>query len=321
MKSNALLSLLSDREIHSGESLAKKLGVSRTAVWKHIRKAIADGTDIRTIRGKGYQLVSTLDLLDRDKILEQIEPAVRDQVRLLVLNEVDSTNAEVGRQLASASFPVVLSDCQTSGRGRRGRSWSSPKGQNLYLSLGLSIKGGFSALDGLSLALGVAVANAIEQAGTGVKDIGLKWPNDLFAKGRKFGGILVEIQGELQEGCVQVIAGIGINVHMTHAEDVDQPWTSLDYCWPDQGWTRNKLAGKLITHILDAVTEFESGGFPRFQDRWQNRDIYYGLPLVAREGELKGVGAGIDGSGNYLLKTVEGVVPVKAGDISLRVSE
>ena len=319
MKSNALLSLLSDREIHSGESLAQKLGVSRTAVWKHIRKAIADGTDIRTIRGQGYQLVSALDLLDRDIILGQLDPSVRERIQLTVLDEVDSTNAEVARLLTSAPLPVVLSDCQTSGRGRRGRNWASPKGQNLYLSLGLSIKGGFSALDGLSLALGVAVANAIEQVGGG--EVGLKWPNDLFAQGQKFGGILVEIQGELQEGCVQVIAGIGINVHMTRAEDVDQPWTSLDKRWPDQAWARNQLAAGMITHILAAVTEFEAGGFRQFRERWQRRDIFSGLPLVTRDGELKGLGGGIDETGNYLLKTAEGEIPVRAGDISLRVFE
>ena len=110
MKSNALLSLLSDREIHSGESLAQKLGVSRTAVWKHIRKAIADGTDIRTIRGQGYQLVSALDLLDRDIILGQLNASVRERIQLTVLDEVDSTNAEVARLLTSAPLPVVLSD-------------------------------------------------------------------------------------------------------------------------------------------------------------------------------------------------------------------
>ena len=183
----------------------------------------------------------------------------------------------------------------------------------------MSIKGGFSALDGLSLALGVAVANAIEQVGGG--EIGLKWPNDLFARGQKFGGILVEIQGELQEGCVQVIAGIGINVHMTQAEDVDQPWTSLDKRWPDQAWVRNQLAAGMITHILAAVTEFEAGGFRQFRERWQRRDIFSGLPLVTRDGELKGLGGGIDETGNYLLKTAEGEIPVRAGDISLRVSE
>ncbi|MGC8122065.1 biotin--[acetyl-CoA-carboxylase] ligase [Marinobacter sp. VGCF2001] len=319
MKSNALLSLLSDREIHSGESLAQTLGVSRTAVWKHIRKAIAEGTNIRTIRGQGYQLVSDLDLIDRDTILGELDPVTREQIQLAVLDEVDSTNAEVARQLATTRCPVVLSDCQTSGRGRRGRNWTSPKGQNLYLSLGLSIRGGFAALDGLSLVLGVAVANAIERAGG--SGIGLKWPNDLFVEGQKFGGILVEIQGELQEGYVQIIAGIGINVHMTHADEVDQPWTSLARRWPDRAWSRNQLASKMIREILLAVTEFESGGFQRFRDRWQQRDVFSGLALVTRDGKLHGVGAGIDSTGNYLLSTESGVVPVRAGDISLRVSK
>lgn len=319
MKSNTLLSLLSDRDVHSGESLAQQLGVSRTAVWKQVRKAIREGTDIRTIRGRGYQLVSRLDLLESAAIWAELNADSKARVDLTVLDEVDSTNAEVARRMTASSSPVVLADRQVSGRGRRGRNWASPRGQNLYLSLGLTIRGGFSALDGLSLALGVAVADAIMESG--IRDIGLKWPNDLFAEKKKFGGVLVEIQGELQEGCVQVIVGIGLNVHMSEAEGVDQPWTSLGLRWPAENWVRNQLAGRVINHVLIAVDEFEVGGFGRFRDRWQQRDVFKGMPLVVRGGEMTGIGAGIDENGNYLLETAEGVVPVRAGDISLRISE
>ncbi|MBY6034585.1 biotin--[acetyl-CoA-carboxylase] ligase [Marinobacter daepoensis] len=319
MKSKTLLSLLSDREVHSGESLAQQLGVSRTAVWKQVRKAIREGTDIRTIRGQGYQLVSQLDLLELAAIQAALDPDSRARIDLAVLDEVDSTNAEVARRMTASSSPVVIADRQTSGRGRRGRNWASPKGQNLYLSLGLTIKGGFSALDGLSLALGVAVADALGQSG--ICDIGLKWPNDLFAGQKKFGGILVEIQGELQEGSVQVIAGIGLNVHMSEAGGVDQPWTSLALRWPGERWVRNQLAGRVIRHVLMAVDEFEAGGFLCFRDRWQQRDIFRGRSLVARGGDMTGYGVGIDECGNYLVDTAEGVMSVRAGDISLRISE
>jgi BirA family biotin operon repressor/biotin-[acetyl-CoA-carboxylase] ligase len=214
MKSSSLLSLLEDRQVHSGESLAQTLGISRTAVWKQIRRAQAEGVEIKTIRGQGYQLVSALDLLASDRIQKALPQHLHNVVVLSVLDSVDSTNAEVARRLAGGleGVPVVVSDSQTAGRGRRGREWVSPRGENLYLSLGLSVQGGFSALDGMSLVLGVAVSRALSALGAG--DVGLKWPNDLFSGDRKLGGILVEIQGELQDGEVQVIAGIGINVHM-----------------------------------------------------------------------------------------------------------
>ncbi|MBR9872523.1 MAG: biotin--[acetyl-CoA-carboxylase] ligase [Gammaproteobacteria bacterium] len=320
MKPNPLLDLLSDHCVHSGESLAKQLGVSRTAVWKQIRKVEAEGIEIKTIRGQGYQLVTALDLLDREKIVEGLRGASEEKLDVVVLKAVDSTNAEVARRLSAPSpdMPVVLADAQTEGRGRRGRNWTSPKGQNLYMSMGLTLRGGFEGLSGLSLVLGVAVVRALSVLG--VEGAGLKWPNDLYAGGKKFGGILVEIQGELQEGQVQVIAGLGINVHMTAAAEVDQPWTSLAKHWPDHKWTRNELAAAVINAVTEAMGQFEDHGFAGFKDEWQGHDIFLGKPLAAKDGTLSGIGAGVDAGGNYQLDTDAGLRSVMAGDISLRVS-
>lgn len=319
MKSKALITLLRDGNIHSGESLAQSLGVSRTAVWKQIRRAVDDGFEIATVRGKGYRLLTPVDLLDAGTISDGIAPELRSRLQLTVLDEVDSTNAEVLRQWQAgvSGIPVCIADCQTAGRGRRGNVWQSPRGENLYLSMGLTFHGGFSVLDGLSLVLGVAVANALE--GLGAESIGLKWPNDIFLPQGKLGGILVELQGELQEGVVQVIAGIGINVHMSRADSVDQPWTSLASAFPAQAWTRNRIAAAVINSVQDAVGIFAEEGFGDFRSPWQSRDIFLGRHVRARGGALEGTGAGIDEGGNYLLRTTEGVVPVRAGEISLRV--
>ncbi|KAA1170461.1 biotin--[acetyl-CoA-carboxylase] ligase [Marinobacter salinexigens] len=318
MKSKVLISLLSDGRVHSGESLAAKMGVSRTAIWKQIRRAMEEGFVIDTIRGRGYQLVSDVDLLDFDDILSSVAEEYRSAISLRVLDEVDSTNAEVVRAGHSGThdIPVVIADCQTAGRGRRGRNWSSPRGENLYLSLGLTFDGGFSVLDGLSLVLGVAVADALE--GLGAREIGLKWPNDIFIERAKLGGILIELQGELQEGVVQVICGIGINVHMKSAEGVDQAWSSLDQAVSGQQWCRNEIAGALISAVLNAADVFTRFGFGHFREAWQQRDIFQGKPIAARGGEISGIGAGIDETGNYLLDTDTGLVPVRAGEISLR---
>ena len=318
MKSTTLLSLLQDRRIHSGESLAQTLGVSRTAVWKQIRRAQAEGAYIRTIRGQGYQLMSALDLLAGEHIMEVMVPADRSRIDLVVLGDVDSTNAEVARRLQAgpSTLPVVIADSQTAGRGRRGRNWASPRGENLYLSVGLTVRGGFSALDGMSLVLGVAVSRAL--TALGAPGVGLKWPNDLFSDQKKLGGILVEIQGELQDGEIQVIAGIGINVHMTQALGVDQPWASLANQWPEIPWVRNELAAAIITQVLAIVGPFERQGFAAFREEWQARDIFFGKELMAREGDLLGEGRGIDAAGNYQVMTDQGLVPVRAGDISLR---
>jgi BirA family biotin operon repressor/biotin-[acetyl-CoA-carboxylase] ligase len=319
MKSKALIELLSDGQVHSGAALAEKLGVSRTAIWKQIRRAINKGADIATIRGHGYRLVSRVDPLNRALILDGIAPDRKEVLALTLLDEVDSTNAEVIRQNTAGTpgIPVVIADCQTSGRGRRGRVWQSPRGENLYLSMGLTFQGGFRVLDGLSLVLGVAVANALERFG--VPEVGLKWPNDIFLPDGKLGGILVELQGELQEGVVQVIAGIGLNVHMSRADGVDQPWSSLARACPNVDWSRNNIASGIVEAVLDAMLLFTDVGFEDFREPWQRRDIFMGKQLQARDGDVEGVGCGIDDGGNYRIRTDTGIVPVRAGEISLRV--
>ncbi|MBU2952486.1 biotin--[acetyl-CoA-carboxylase] ligase [Marinobacter sp. F3R08] len=319
MKSKALIELLSDGQVHSGEALAEKLGVSRTAIWKQARRAMDDGVEIATIRGRGYQLMSRIDLLDRGMILDSLASARKEQIVLKVFDEVDSTNAEVVRLMAHGvnGVPVVIADGQTSGRGRRGRVWQSPRGENLYLSMGLTFHGGFAVLDGLSLVLGVAVANALERLG--VPEVGLKWPNDIFQPDGKLGGILVELQGELEEGVVQVIAGIGLNVHMSQADHVDQPWSSLVGACPGIAWSRNQIASSIIDAVIDAVSLFSDVGFADFREPWQRRDIFMGKLLQSRGGDVQGVGCGIDETGNYQIRTQTGIVPVRAGEISLRV--
>lgn len=321
MKSKALIELLSDGQVHSGAALAEKLGVSRTAIWKQIRRAMEEGADIATIRGRGYQLISRVDLLDQSLVLGEITSSPQKPISLTVLDKVDSTNAEVIRQITAGckGTPVVIADCQTSGRGRRGRVWQSPRGENLYLSMGLTFHGGFGVLDGLSLVLGVAVANALE--GLGVPEVGLKWPNDIFLPDGKLGGILVELQGELEEGVVQVIAGIGLNVHMSRADGVDQAWSSLARACPAVDWSRNQIAGAIINAVFDAVARFSEVGFGEFRDSWQHRDVFMGQPLKARDGDVEGVGCGIDDTGNYQIRSEHGVVAVRAGEISLRVAK
>jgi len=322
MKTKILVGLLSDGGIHSGESLALQLGVSRTAVWKQIRRAIDQGVRIETIRGKGYRLAEAVDLLDGRAILAQLAKTEvgpdLERLSLSVFDSIDSTNAAVMRaESGPGTVPICIADSQSAGRGRRGRAWQSPPGQNLYLSLGLEFGGGFSALDGLSLVFGVALAEALE--GLGLDDVQLKWPNDVFHDGRKLAGILVELQGELEEGRIQVVAGVGLNVHMVEAPDVDQAWTSLAKAEPERSWSRNKVAATVIASVLNACREFSHSGFEAFRDRWQRRDLFFGRPLSSAQGQLIGVGQGIDSDGSYLIESDAGVVTaVRAGEISLR---
>lgn len=320
MKTKALISLLSDGLVHSGASLALKLGVSRTAVWKQVGRAADKGYRIETIRGRGYRLVDPVDLLDPERVRAILPEHVSSRIRLEVMDSVDSTNAEVMRLRTAGSDELIvcLADKQTAGRGRRGKAWQSPGGENIYLSLGLMLRGGFASLEGLSLAVGVAIAETLESLG--VDDVGLKWPNDLQFAGRKLAGILIELQGEL-EGSAQVVVGIGLNVHMQDAEGVDQAWTSMDLTAGGDGsvWERNHIASALIEQVLSAVDSFSEHGFGVFRERWQQRDVFKDKVLQSVQGSHRGIGQGINDAGHYLLETPSGIEAIHAGEISLRV--
>lgn len=320
MNTKPLLTLLADGEIHSGECLADALGISRTAIWKQIRKLQEEGVHIDTIRGRGYQLAAPMDLLSAEGTLSGLKEDLRERVSLTVHDRIDSTNSEIARrwQAGESGLLVSIADCQEQGRGRRGRPWLSPVGQNLYMSVGITVARGFTQLEGLSLVAGIAVIESLalpREVGAG-----LKWPNDVLLDNRKLAGILIELQGEL-DGAVRVIVGIGLNVHMKDEKAVDQPWTSLALALPDQSWRRDSLAADILNELVSRLDAFEQQGFAPFCERWNAYDLFRDRRLKATSGDLSGTGRGVDESGNYLLDTDQGVERIGAGEISLRVAK
>ena len=212
----------------SGDLLARDAKVTRAAMWKRIEALRAGGLRIDAQPGRGYSLEAPVELLDADLIRAPLRDATAAQLASLeVAWSLDSTNSELLRRKAPEhGAAVLLAEQQTGGRGRRGRQWASPIAANLYLSLSRQFSGGLARLGGLSLVVGVAAAEALRQAG--YAPVGVKWPNDLLAHGRKLGGILVEGGGE-HGGPVRAVIGIGVNVHMpaTAATAISQAWTDL----------------------------------------------------------------------------------------------
>src|SRR5690554_891663 len=225
----ALLHMMSDGQFHSGEDLGKALGVSRAAVWKALKRLEDGGYPIQRVRGRGYRVPLGADLLDLVVIQEALPGSLEAAIGWQLLDSVDSTNAQLMRQLTAPAgdrvMQVCLAEQQTSGRGRRGRDWVSPYAQNVYLSVAVPFSDGAQKLEGLSLLVGLVLVEALEACG--FQGCGLKWPNDILLEGRKLAGILVEITGDLTADCVAVI-GVGINVLMKDPESaIAQAWTSL----------------------------------------------------------------------------------------------
>ena len=229
---------------------------------------------------------------------------------IAIFAELASTNqhlAQLGRDRQHGR--VVLADKQTAGRGRAGRSWHSPAGCNIHLSLGWQFAAAVDSLSGLPLAVGVAVARAI--ARFGVADVRIKWPNDLIIGRYKLGGILVETSPAGGDGTMAVI-GIGINVSMRAQpgaqSPIDQPWT--DICSHLQAAreldVRDRLSGCLLNELLAAVRLFAVQGLAPFMPDWRRLDAINGQQVTIRCGAavIHGTAIGVDTRGCLLVESL-----------------
>jgi BirA family transcriptional regulator, biotin operon repressor / biotin---[acetyl-CoA-carboxylase] ligase len=315
----ALLQVLSDGKIHSGQALAAHLGVSRTMIWKHLAKLEALGLPLISQAGSGYCIEGGLDLLDEETIRKTLSFGVVERIgSLSVFPSIDSTNAFLMRQPPTNDVSVCLAETQTAGRGRRGRQWVSPFGTNIYLSIKLSYETGMSSLEGLSLALGVAVIRALQKLG--INDIKLKWPNDILCMGKKLGGILVEVTGD-PFGLCYLVVGLGLNVRATSnmSQDIDQPWIALEQVNAEVP-TRNVLATALLDEMLVVLSDYPQQRFVAYRDEWNSNNAYEGqlVRLLLGEQEIIGRFVDIDEVGAVCLETDLGVHSYTGGEISLR---
>jgi BirA family biotin operon repressor/biotin-[acetyl-CoA-carboxylase] ligase len=320
-----LLHHLADGEFHSGEALGAVLGVSRMAVWKHLRALRELGVAFESVRGKGYRLATSCELLTRDKILACVGPGAMSRLAALeILLETGSTNTRLRDQALNGapSGTVCMAELQSAGRGRHGRSWVSPFASNLYLSVLWRTPLGAAALGGLSLAAGIGVLRALHAAG--VSKVGLKWPNDLLADGAKLAGVLIDVIGE-SSGPWAVIVGVGINVRMPQAAGagIDQPWTDLERLQDAPLPSRNQLAGSLIEHLFAVLETFEQHGLQPFQAEWARYDVIAGraIDLKMPHDQVQGIARGIDAGGALLLETRPGELqPFASGEVSVRIA-
>jgi BirA family biotin operon repressor/biotin-[acetyl-CoA-carboxylase] ligase len=321
-----LIRKLADGQFHSGTELGETFAISRTAIWKYMQRISALGLEVHSVRGKGYRLPHPVSLLDQEAIISALS---RDQISAIrsleILDSVDSTNShamrmlqEGGLALDTGQYAVYLAEQQTSGKGRRGRQWVSPYGRNITMTMVRLFDTGTVSTDGVSLVVGLAIIRALKMFG--VRDTGVKWPNDVVCKDRKLAGILLEISGDITGVC-QLLIGVGINIrcHPDIMQTVTQPWTDL-YQLCGCEIDRNTLAGAVINHVMRALGEFESHGMPAFLDEWRQHDVMHGrqVELTTSGGGRLGRAMGISETGALILETEEGRQLVNGGEISLR---
>jgi len=315
----SLLRLLQDGQFHSGEELGAAVGVSRAAIWKRLQALEAEyDLQIHKVRGRGYRLETPLSLLSRET-LNDCSP-----FPITLLQQVDSTNAEALRHLGSGAVPpfLVIAEQQTAGRGRRGRSWASPFGENLYYSLLLRVSGGMRQLEGLSLVVGLALLQALRDGG--ITDAGLKWPNDLLVGGRKIAGILLELSGDPADVC-HVVIGIGLNINMRNApqgEAISQPWTSMRQVLGERV-DRNRFVTALSSQLERYLHLHQTQGFASLRGLWEASHLWQEsmVELAAGAQAIHGRVLGVDDTGALRLE-VDGQEKVfSGGELSLRLHD
>lgn len=319
MKTKILMCLKQHEGYLSGEELSKQLGVSRTAVWKSIRRLREDGYTIEAVRNRGYRLADSGDVYSEAELKSVIQTKKAGQC-LYFFDEVDSTNNQA-KLLAETGVPdgtLVVAETQCAGKGRRGRQWLSPKGTGIWMSLVLrpDIPPDRAAM--LTLVAALAVSDGIETV-TGLKPE-IKWPNDIVINGRKLCGILTEMSTEMGD-INYVVIGIGINVGMPDFPDeIRAIATSL------------ALEGKpvrrsgLVNQILKAWEQYYevylqtadlSGLMQQYNDRLVNCNRR--VTVLKPEESYTGMSHGIDRLGRLLVekedRTVEAVM---SGEVSVR---
>ncbi|MCI0654190.1 MAG: biotin--[acetyl-CoA-carboxylase] ligase [Methylococcaceae bacterium] len=298
---------MSDGRFHSGNFLAKELGISRTSIWKHVSGLSGLGIPIDAVSGRGYRLVRSLELLDETLIRPALTHDVIEATGAFYIHDrIDSTNRFLSSLPAGPGLKgaICLAESQTAGKGRGGRRWISPFGNNVYMSLAWQYPGGPACVSGLSLAVGVAAVRAL--VAMGITDLGLKWPNDILWHGKKLGGILIELWGEAQGPCT-IVVGLGLNYAMSAAEGaaIEQEWVDLDTINNRSKPGRNRLVASLINEILPAVANFDQSGLMPFLSEWRALDCMHGktVDLHLAGHEISGIVSGISDEGLIQLYT------------------
>lgn len=320
MKSEILRLLKESDGYVSGQQLCERFQVSRTAVWKVVDQLKKEGYEIEAVPRKGYRLVESPDVLSEAE-LESLRSTKWAGKSIFVFKETDSTNiqAKAGGEKGESHGTLYVAESQSAGRGRRGRSWESPAGESIYMSLLLRPELPPVKAPMLTLVMALAVARAIREQ-TGAEAL-IKWPNDIVVQGRKICGILTEMSTEMT-WINYVVIGIGINVNQNEFPEELKDCASSLKMETGRRFRRSHLIAAVMEHFEMYYEQFlQEGSLAGFRKEYNellvNKDRQ--VKILEPGNHYEAYALGINDTGELIVEKEDGSVQnIFAGEVSVR---
>src|SRR6056297_3285985 len=319
MKDKVLKILKENKEYISGEKISNILNVSRTAVWKNINNLKEDGYKIDSVSRKGYKLISSPDILT----YEELEPYLgTDYIgrNILYFKTIDSTNKKA-KEIAEAyaDGTVVISEEQSSGRGRLGRIWSSPKGKSILISIILKPKIDPSKVSNITLVGAAALVKTLEDFE--IKGL-IKWPNDIIIKDKKIAGILTELSAEINQ-VNYVVMGIGVNLYTeseSFPKDIRHKAGSI-FSETGKKINRKEFTGKFLNYFEKYYNFFLGNNYKEIVKISKEKSILIGkeVRIISREDTYEAKVLDVTDQGHLLIEKKDGgIEEIYSGEVSVR---
>jgi len=317
----AIVLCLRQKKQSSIASLSDYLNAPYKPVLALVRRLIDLGCPLRLFADGRLSLLREPDVYLKSEILSGFEPKdLGEALDISFFLTLDSTNTYL--KSLSRKDGVLLAcvaEAQTQGRGRRGKSWVSPFGVNLYLSVRKRIYVSANKSGCISLVAGLAVIKAIGKLG--FSGLQIKWPNDIYSQNKKLAGVLIEVVSA-KSGFIELVIGVGINVDMpaNAAQNIDQPWIDLSQLSANRPPSRNTIVVSLLNELSTSLGLFEREGMGAFQKDWKKCDLLLGKDIVIKREHavLQGKAVGLNQAGELLVASDNGISAINAGEVSVR---
>jgi BirA family biotin operon repressor/biotin-[acetyl-CoA-carboxylase] ligase len=312
---------IADGEFLSGQKISELIGCSRTAVWKHIEDLRKEGYELEAVRRLGYRITKKPDKISSNEI--QLGLKTKMMGRHIHFEQTVTSTQKIAKSLATESCPegtIVVADEQTNGRGRMARTWYSPSGTGIWMSMIIRPNIPVNLTPQLTLLTAVAIVQAIEEV-TPLKPT-IKWPNDIMIHGKKIVGILTELQAEADQ-VHSVIIGTGINVNqkVEHFPDELQNIATSIHIETGTTWERAQLIQMILLKFEGLYELYLSQGFKPIKLLWEGYAISLNKIIIARtlKGTVEGKAIGINDDGVLLIETADrSIEHIYSADIEIK---